>query len=492
MAGNVECYQKITNEEERLYFKDLLKDILKYTPSKFCGLVGNAISIPIYTSLLSKTQYGTYMLSIAFLSFLCIIFSDWVGLSGLRFFKHHEINKDASKYFTTLISLLLINLSIMFLLTPIYICIPQVQAFFKIPVKLILFVLILIIPVAFRALFFQILRAQIKPLNYTVSTIINQFLSIGISYILMKYFHLGAYSILLGMCISIIFIDFVLLCQIDIKKYFVWTRPKFNILKTLVFYGVPISVTSLSLWIINQSNRFIMHGLHGVDQVGLVGVAYNATFSILMTTFVVITFASIPRIYSLYEQNKDVRPLISKLTYLLALISLPTIVLYSVHAKDVVMFLSNAKFKGAEVLVPYLSFSVFFIVMTDFTTLQYHLSKKTYLDTIIRVISAITGLVLNVIFIKKWGLVGLGIATLIGNIVYFLLSTIVVVPNHGWQVPYKKFAQILISFVPASALYVYLLKDLKLNLVFESLILLVVYYLTYFVIAKLTDKRVSA
>ena len=84
------------------------------------------------------------------------------------------------------------------------------------------FVLILIIPVAFRALFFQILRAQIKPLNYTVSTIINQFLSIGISYILMKYFHLGAYSILLGMCTSIIIIDFVLLCQIDVKKYFKW------------------------------------------------------------------------------------------------------------------------------------------------------------------------------------------------------------------------------------------------------------------------------
>src|SRR5574344_990516 len=160
MVENCEIgYEAITKEEEHKYFKDLIKDILKYTPSKFCGLVGNAISIPIYTNLLSTVQYGTYMLSIAFLSFLCIIFSDWVGLSGLRFFKHHEINQDIPKYFSTLITLLIGNLFIMFILTPIYIWVPQIHNLFKMPIKLILFVLLLVIPVAFRALFFQILRA---------------------------------------------------------------------------------------------------------------------------------------------------------------------------------------------------------------------------------------------------------------------------------------------------------------------------------------------
>lgn len=486
VAENVAKLETISDDNMKISMKDLFKDILKYSPSKICGIVGNTIAIPIYTNLLSTTQYGTYMLAIAFLSFLCIIFSDWVGLSGLRFFKYHEIKQDVSKYFTTLFALLITNLAIMFLMTPIYINVPWFQHFFKIPVKLILAVLLLIIPVAFRALFFQILRAQIKPLSYTISTIINQFLTIGLSYIFMKYFHLGAYSILLGMAISIIFIDFVLLCQIDLKQYFKWTMPKFELFKTLVKYGSPIAITSLSLWGINQSNRFVMNGIHGIGNVGLVGVAYNATFSILMTAFVIVTFAAIPRVYELYEKGFDVRPMITKLTQYYILYSLPIITLYSLHAKAIISHLSNAKFLDAYILVPYLSFSVFFLVLTDFTTLQYHLSKKTYFDTAIRVVSALVGFVLNIILIKKMGLVGLGVATLIGNIVYFILSVSVNIKGLRWQVPYKGIAQILVSFIPATIAY-FLLYDCKAhNSYVECALLLAIYYATYFSIKKVS------
>ncbi len=477
-------YEKISDDLMKSSMKDLFKDILKYSPSKLCGIFGNAIAIPIYTNLLSTAQYGTYMLSIAFLSFLCIIFSDWVGLSGLRFFKHHEIKQDVSKYFTTLFTLLLLNLSVMFVLAPIYTSTSWFAHFFKIPFKGIVAVLLLIIPVAFRALFFQILRAQIKPLSYTISTIINQFLTIGFSYIFMKYMHLGAYSILLGMGISIILVDFILLCQIDISKYFKLTKPKFDLFITLLKYGVPISITSLSLWGINQSNRFIMNGIHGIHNVGLVGVAYNATFSILMTAFIIVTFATIPRVYSLFEQNYDVRPLISKLTHYYVLFSLPVIILYSMHAKGVIYALSNAKFSEAYILVPYLSFSVFFLVLTEFTTLQYHLSKKTYLETIIRVISAVTGLVLNIILIRKMGLVGLGIATLTGNILYFLLSITVNVKGLSWQIPYKGLVKTFISYIVPFVIYYLVTDKISLNSWLECILLLFLYYLTYYAVCK--------
>ena len=78
-------------EVEKEQLKAIFRDMVKYSPSKIVGMIGNAKIIPVYTSLLSPEQYGLYSLSIAVLSFLCIIFSDWVGLSGLRFFKHHQM-----------------------------------------------------------------------------------------------------------------------------------------------------------------------------------------------------------------------------------------------------------------------------------------------------------------------------------------------------------------------------------------------------------------
>ena len=105
----------IENKElEEKEIKGIFTDMIKYFPSKLCGMFGNMITVPIYTSLFSQEQYGLYTISIAMLSFLCIIFSDWVGLSGLRFFRHHQLVDDLPKYLTTLVAILSINMVLMF------------------------------------------------------------------------------------------------------------------------------------------------------------------------------------------------------------------------------------------------------------------------------------------------------------------------------------------------------------------------------------------
>ena len=76
-------------KEVEIPVREIFKDMIKYAPSKLFGLLGNIIIVPVYTNLLTPSQYGTYAVALAVLSFLCIIFSDWIGLSGLRFFSQH-------------------------------------------------------------------------------------------------------------------------------------------------------------------------------------------------------------------------------------------------------------------------------------------------------------------------------------------------------------------------------------------------------------------
>ena len=120
-------------EVEKEQLKAIFRDMVKYSPSKIVGMLGNAIIVPVYTSLLTPDQYGLYSLSIAVLSFLCIIFSDWVGLSGLRFFKHHQMSQDMPKYLTTLVTMLSTNLVLMFVLALTFR--HNFYSFFHIPVK---------------------------------------------------------------------------------------------------------------------------------------------------------------------------------------------------------------------------------------------------------------------------------------------------------------------------------------------------------------------
>ena len=170
----------VENKElESKEIKGIFSDMAKYAPSKLCGMFGNVITVPIYTSLFTTEQYGLYTVSIAMLSFLCIIFSDWVGLAGLRFFRHHQLEEDLPKYLSTLVIILTINMCLMFGLSILFK--DNLYSLFHIPFKYFMAVLVLIIPVAIRALLSQLLRAQLKSLSYSLATILNQFVTIGLT-----------------------------------------------------------------------------------------------------------------------------------------------------------------------------------------------------------------------------------------------------------------------------------------------------------------------
>ncbi len=480
----------IENKElEEKEVKGIFTDMLKYAPSKLCGMLGNVITVPIYTSLFSTEQYGLYTISIAMLSFLCIIFSDWVGLSGLRFFRHHQLVDDLPKYLTTLVTILTLNMVLMFGIS--FIFRDSLYSFFHVPFKYFLAVLFLIIPVAVRALLSQILRAQLKSISYTLTTILNQFATIILAVVFAKCFNFGAASILLAMGVSISLIDILLLYQSEILKVFKFQKIEWKFILPIMKYGIPIAATALSAWIITQSNKFIMNSISGFSKAALVGVGYGLTLPILMTLFAMITVAAIPRIINLYEAKIDVRPIISKFLGYYILVSLPIITVMSIYNVEYTHLFTNAKFYEASTLVPYFSFGVFFLAMTDYTTLQYHLANKTHIEFLIKLISGIVGVVLNIVLIPKMGLVGVGIATLSANLLYLLLSMIIVLPGLNLKMPKNTLLRIFISAIP-TGLIMYILKTYLSSIPgsWQMLIILAVFY-TGYVISHKTILKIS-
>ena len=473
----------VENKElESKEIKGIFSDMAKYAPSKLCGMFGNVITVPIYTSLFTTEQYGLYTVSIAMLSFLCIIFSDWVGLAGLRFFRHHQLEKDLPKYLTTLVTILTINMCLMFGLSIIFK--DGLYSLFHIPFKYFMAVLVLIIPVAIRALLSQLLRAQLKSISYSLATILNQFVTIGLTIFFAKFFNLGAASILLGMGVAISLIDILLLIQCDIIRIFKFQKVEWKFVFPIIKYGIPVALTSLSAWIITQSNKFIMNGIHGFKETACIGAGYSATMPILMTLFAMITVAAIPRIYNLYEAKVDVKPIISKFIGYYMVIALPVITVMALYSNTYVHIMIPNKpddfIQGVSSIIPWFSYGVFFLALTDYTTLQYHLANKTHIEFGIKLTSGIVGLILNVVLIKNMGLLGAGIATFTANFLYWLLTVIIVLPNFNLRLPKNTTIRIAISAIPTAAL-MFALKEYNLGVSnpTQMLCLLVTFYSVY-------------
>ena len=469
---------------EQQHITDIFKDVFKYAPSKLCGMLGNALIVPIYTSLLSPEEYGLYSISIALLSFLCILFSDWVGLSGLRFFRQHQLMQNMPKYLTTLVSLLGINLFLMICIA--FIFKEQFHSFFNIPFKFFCCILVLILPVAVRALLFQLLRAQIKPIAFTLSTILNQIMTIGLSVFFIKVYDLGALSLLLGMAISITLTDILLLFQSDILKHFKWQKIEWTFVLPIIRYGIPIAATSLSAWIINQSNKFIMNSISGFSDVGIVGVAYGLTLPLLMTIFSMLTVAAVPRIINLYEDNYNVMPVVSRFVGYYILVALPLVMTMAFFSLDYVhIFSANAKFYSAYKIIPYFAFGTFFLALTDYTTLQYHLANKTQIDFILKLSSGILGIVLNLLLIPKYSLIGVGIATFSANLFYLILSLLIVIPGLRVNYPAHILNKVFLSVIPYLLCVFFVVDNLVLPPALKMIFLLVVFYCSYWVLGRI-------
>ncbi len=437
------------SDKDSLFVRESLLQIyldsLKYAPSKIVGTIINFLLVPLYTNLLNPEGYGLYMLATGALSFLCIIFSDWVGLVSLRFFREHYNKDDIRTFFSSIMFLLFTNLLIMYVLG--FLLFKPLKEFFNISGDFQYLVFLLIIPVALRALFFQFLRAQIKPLSYTFSVIINQLLTVGIASWLILQFDLGVTGIIIAMAVSISLIDVVMLFQSDICCTFRKSEVKKFVLSGFYKYGLPISLASIGMWGITQSNRFVLQHLKGSVYNGFLGVGYNLTFSFLLPLCSIITLAAVPRIINKFEEGKNVSPLISKLSAYYFMLFSPFVFLFCIYSKEIVSIFANSKFIDAYVLVPYLALSAFFIGLADYTTIQYHLSKKTYLDTIIKIVSGLLGIGMSIVLIGKMGLLGVGIATLVSNFAYFLLSITVNVDKFNWVVPWEDISMVSISLI---------------------------------------------
>ncbi len=479
---------EMESAKKPLPIRAIFVDMVKYMPSKLVGVLGNTILIPIYTNILTPEQYGLYAIAISTLSFLCIIFFDWIGTSGLRFFKAHQLKGDITKYFSSLLFLLGTNFILMF--AAVFIFRHHITGFFKLPMHFLFFIALLIIPVAFRSLLFQMLRAQIKPSLYTILTIANQFTTIGIAVLLIKYAGWGPFGILAAMAISIVATDVALVFSVKLFSGIKFKKINFPIIKHLCWYGLPLALASLSSWIMTQSDKFIvqMHYKNSFYN-GIIGVSYNMTFSIFLAMFAIIMIAAMPRIIIMYEHQEDTREATSRLSGFFIALTIPFIAFVSLYAPEYVKLMANPKFGEAVKLVPFLMGACFFTGLTEYTTIQYHLRKKTYINTIIRMIPGIIGIFLTIHFLPKFGLITVGATALFTSCLYFLLSIIVVEKDLEWWFPLKEVTMSCFALILPVCLVALLKTHYSVYPITQMLSAIVLYYLCYIGLWKFVSKK---
>lgn len=403
------------------------------------------ILLPIYVKNLSTNEYGLLQSLNSIAVFLPIILSCSLDSAFGRFYhdyknNHSELKKLFSSIYWFVLIFAVFVLFIIFSTSGFWI--PQ---FLKIPVFPLVY--LAFIPALFNQLAQlgrTFLEQSLQTKNITALDISSALINGGISVLLLVVFHLGIFSILTGVaCAALFLVSYY--SFIFIKKDLLGFVFDKRILWDSLKYSLPLMPAMAGSWISSLSDRLVIAKYVGLSSVGLYSFAYQMA-SIMYIVGDAITRVLGPIMMSGLvgdiTQTKNRMTIFSFIIWSLMLIINFALYLFS---GEIVAVLGTPSYYEVSIYIPILAFGYILGIQQRFPTQVISFHKKTWIISLGCILMACVNLILNLIFVPKYGYTMAIYNNIISNVFYVSWSFIFA--NHYEHIRYKWNKMILVFLI---------------------------------------------
>lgn len=385
--------------------------LIKNTMIFLIGNIGSKfiqfLLVPLYTYTMTSSDFGNADLILTTINFLMPIFSLQLSDGLLRFGMDKSLNKN--DVYSVTLKVLFICSTISIILSPILLFIESFKNF------VLFFILILNLRI-YRDILSIILKVEDKNKIFSIDSIIYSFSLSLLAVLFLSVFKIGIVgyflSYVVANVISIIFILFNTKIKIKMKK-------NKELTKSLIIYSLPMIINSLSYWITTASDRYMIKIFLTLSSVGIYAVA--AKIPTIITTFTgIFNQAWMLSSISEYENDRDVRFYNDVFSFYCSISFITCALLILIIKPFMHVYVSSEYFiawKYASVLIV----SAIFSGISAFINGIFYAYKKNISATITTTLGAIINIILNFIFIPKYGIMGASVATLIS---WFLITVV--------------------------------------------------------------------
>lgn len=368
-------------------------------------------TVPIFTRLLSTSDYGILTTYNSWISILAML----VGFAlhtGIRiaFVDYKEEMKDfmATTTTFTLMSGGLLSVAIIFVSRLIS---------FELNTTLIILCLLQSIATALVEDYSMYLMMQYRYKFRTVLMILPNLISVILSVIAIKY--LLTKDLYIGRIVPTaltVIIFGILVCVLVYSKSRCFLNRDY--LKYALSFSLPLILHGIALNILSQSDRTMITWLADSSQTGIYSLIYN--FSMIAT---VIT-TSLEGIWVPWFYNKLQKKIYDEINVVAKdYINLMTYCMIGVImvGPEVVKLLASSNYwDGIKIIPPVVLSNFIIFAYTLYVNIE-HYHKKTKGITFNTVIAAITNIILNLLLIPRYGYVAAAFTTLVSYLVSFVL-----------------------------------------------------------------------
>lgn len=430
------------------------------------------ITLPLFTRLLTPTQYGQFT-----------IYSSWTGILSLLLTLNlaygsfstamvkYEDRRD--EYISSIQGICLV-LTALFLM--IYLPLRKYfNALFELPTFLVLVMVLEVLGTTSIQLWSGKKRFEFKYKSVVAQVLAASLLSPILAYILVCSTEEKGYARILGYSAVTILIGGFLFSLNLIRGKKLYCR---EFWKYAFGFNIPLLAYYLSQTIFNQSDRIMISHISGTDKAAMYGVAYNLA---MMLTFVLnaINTSYVPWFYGKIKEHKQKENQVISLLLagMMALLLLAVIW----YAPEIILIMAGNQYQEAIWAVAPVSMSLLllFYAQLFINVAFYYEEKKALVGTSIG--AALVNIVLNALLIPVYGFVAAGYTTLLSYLIFAFANCLAMrkilrqrnIEDAAYN--YRMLLLILVGFMAAGflgvALYAHLISRIVITLIVLVIIL---------------------
>lgn len=394
--------------------KFLIKNIGLFTIGSFGSKILSFLLVPLYTAVLSTDEYGAVDLITSTASLLTPILLLSIFDATLRFAMDSNYKKE--DVLSTSINIAIKGTFILIIGEVLV----SITHLFDISNAYLIFLCFYFIMGSLNQIFNLYLRAKNKAGVIAIGGILCTLITCVSNIVLLLVLKWGIIGYMISNTIGVFIQNVYQLLKGKIYqdiRFFNYT----DLSKPMIKYSAPLIANSLSWWVNNASDRYILTFIKGVAENGVYSVSYKIPTLLSMFQGIFYNAWSISAIAEFDEKDSD--GFIGTNYSLYSFISLVLCSLLLLINIPLATFLYKGDYFIAWRCVPFLLVGTVFSGISQFEGSLFAATKNTKLVAKTTIIGAVINTVCNVVFIYYIGSIGAALATLLGYMITWGLRT---------------------------------------------------------------------
>jgi len=405
------------------------------------------VLVPVYTRLLSPSQYGVLEVFNRTLEMLGIFAAVGIGMAAMRSYFGKEKGEGDRSVFTTAMAFAVTNslwIAIVFsaaagLISRLLLGTMEYAGLFRLTFSILIF-----------EQGFGIVRTYLKatgrPASYSVLSVGKYAVTLGLIIGFLLFVGREVKYVLMATLVAnvIFFIPSaaVLLSKIGLKV----SRAG---LRRMLMFGLPFVPGGVLLFLLNNADRFLLVALVGQNEAGLYALGYRVALVPVMFVLVPFQAAWGPFMMERGETKEGPQLFARILSYLTAAYCGVCLVL-ALFAKEAVALIAAPSFAEAYRVIPPVLLGYVFWVISVILDAGIYITRKTVWKPLLLAAGAGTNVLLNLVLIPRLGMMGAAYSTAAGFLVFVVCTYFV--SFRLYPVRYE-WGRVFVSIAGAAGLY---------------------------------------